>query len=135
MVGLLCVFLAFRRIRPFTPALFPFLYAVMVCVEAPISGTSTNPARSVGPAVISGQWQGWWIYWAGPLIGMFAACLVCSFLANRIEVAKLYQFESDRGGMFRRMSRRETRRLAAVVKWVGGTAQYLRWLSPARISG
>lgn len=107
MVALLCVFLAFRRIRPFTPALFPFLYAVMVCVESPISGTSTNPARSFRPAVISGQWQGWWIYWAGPLIGMFAACLVCSILANRIEVAKLYYFDSDRGGLFRRMSTRE----------------------------
>ena len=61
MVTLLCVFLAFRRIRPFTPALFPFLYAFMVYAESPISGTSTNPARSLGPAVISGQWDGWWI--------------------------------------------------------------------------
>jgi aquaporin Z len=107
MVSLLCVFLGFRRIRSFTPALFPFLYAVMVCVESPISGTSTNPARSFGPAIISGQWQGWWIYWAGPLIGTLVACLVCSFLANRIEVAKLYHFDSDRGGLFRRMSTRE----------------------------
>jgi aquaporin Z len=51
--------------RPFTPAMFPFLYAVMVYLEAPISGTSTNPARSFGPAIVSGQWQGWWIYWLG----------------------------------------------------------------------
>ena len=55
MVTLLCVFLSFRRIRPFTPAIFPILYAVMVYAESPISGTSTNPARSLGPAVISGQ--------------------------------------------------------------------------------
>ena len=46
MVTLLCVFLAFHRIRAFTPALFPFLYAVTVYAESPISGTSTNPARS-----------------------------------------------------------------------------------------
>ena len=50
MVTLLCVFLGFRRIRPFTPAIFPILYAVMVYAESPISGTSTNPARSLGPA-------------------------------------------------------------------------------------
>ena len=31
MVALLCLFLAFREIRPFTPALFPPLYSVMVC--------------------------------------------------------------------------------------------------------
>ena len=104
MVSLLAVFLGFRRLRPFTPAIFPFLYAIMVYAEAPISGTSTNPARSLGPAIISGQWQGWWIYWVGPLIGMLAAVLACSFLAKRIEVAKLYHFDSDRDGLFRRMS-------------------------------
>ena len=61
MVTLLCIFLAFHAIRPFTPAIFPPLYAIMVCLESPISGTSTNPARSLGPSVVSGQWQGWWI--------------------------------------------------------------------------
>ncbi len=37
--------------RKFTPLLFPFFYALMVWMEAPLSGTSTNPARSFGPAV------------------------------------------------------------------------------------
>jgi aquaporin Z len=106
MVSLLAVFLGFRRIRAFTPALFPFLYSVMVYAEAPISGTSTNPARSLGPAIVSGQWQGWWIYWVGPLLGALAACLVCSALAKRIEVAKLYHFDSDHDGLFRKMSRK-----------------------------
>ena len=101
MVSLLSVFLGFRVIRPYTPALFPFLYAIMVWLEAPISGTSTNPARSLGPAVISGEWQGWWIYCLGPLIGAVSAVIACSFLAKRIEVAKLYHFESDRRRIFR----------------------------------
>jgi aquaporin Z len=97
MVALLCVFLGFREIRRFTPALFPPLYGVMVCLEAPISGTSTNPARSFGPSVISGVWQGWWLYWVGPCLGMLIAIIACSRLAKRIEVAKLYHFDSDRG--------------------------------------
>ena len=101
MVSLLAVFLGFRRIRPFAPAIFPFLYAVMVYAESPISGTSTNPARSLGPAIVSGQWQGWWIFWVGPLTGAFVSTLACSFLAKRIEVAKLYHFESDRRRIFR----------------------------------
>ncbi|MFO1429943.1 MAG: aquaporin [Candidatus Competibacteraceae bacterium] len=104
MISLLAVFLGFRRLRPFTPAIFPFLYALMVYWEAPLSGTSTNPARSFGPALVSGQWEGGWIYWVGPVIGSVAACLVCSFLAKRITVAKLYYFDSDRDGLFRRMS-------------------------------
>jgi len=102
MVSLLIVFLAFRRIRPFTPALFPPLYSFMVWAEAPISGTGTNPARSLGPAMISGEWEGWWIYWIGPLLGAFLAMLACSFLAKRIEVAKLYHFDSDRDRLFRK---------------------------------
>ena len=102
MVTLLAVFLGFRRIRPFTPALFPPLYALMVYVESPISGTSTNPARSLGPAVVSGAWEGWWVYWVGPLVGSIAACLACSMLAKRITVAKLYYFDSDRDRLFRR---------------------------------
>ena len=102
MVALLCVFLGFRTIRPFTPAIFPPLYAIMVWAESPISGTSTNPARSLGPAIVSGQWDGWWIYWVGPLIGAFAATLACSFLAKRITVAKLYHFDSDSDRLFRK---------------------------------
>ena len=97
----LCLFLGFRRIRPYTPLMIPVLYAVMVPLEASISGTSTNPARTFGPAIISGQWQGWWIYWVGPLLGMLAGILSCSFLAKRIEVAKLYHFESDKRRFFK----------------------------------
>jgi aquaporin Z len=95
LIAGLCVFLGFRHLRRFTPLLFPFLYGVIVWAEAPISGTSTNPARSLGPALISGRWQGWWIYWVGPLAGTLGAVLACSFLAKRIAVAKLYHFDSD----------------------------------------
>jgi len=105
MVVLLAVFLGFRHLRPFTPAIFPPLYAIMVWAESPLSGTSTNPARTFGPAIVSGEWQGWWIYWAGPLAGMLLAVLACSALAKRIEVAKLYYFDSDRDRLFRRVSR------------------------------
>jgi aquaporin Z len=105
MITLLAVFLGFRKIRPFTPALFPPLYAFMSWAESPISGTSTNPARSLGPAIISGQWDGWWIYWVGPVTGALLAALGCSFLAKRIEVAKLYHFDSDHDRLFRRMAK------------------------------
>jgi aquaporin Z len=104
MVSLLMIFLGFRKLRPFTPALFPPLYSLMVWAESPLSGTSTNPARSLGPAIISGQWDGWWIYWIGPIAGMLLAVLACSALAKHIEVAKLYHFDSDRDRLFRRMA-------------------------------
>jgi aquaporin Z len=34
---------------------------------APVSGASMNPYRSLAPALVSGDWQGWWIYVVGPL--------------------------------------------------------------------
>ena len=105
MVSLLIVFIGFRQIRAYTPAIFPVLFAIMVPLESAVSGTSTNPARSLGPALISGQWDGWWIYWAGPVIGALLASLVCSFLAKRITVARLYYFDSDRDGLLRRLAR------------------------------
>ena len=49
MIFGLFAFLRHRGLRRLTPALFPPLYAIMVWIEAPISGTSTNPARSLGP--------------------------------------------------------------------------------------
>ena len=109
LVGALAVFLAFRNLRRFTPFMIPCLFAVMVGLEAGVSGTSTNPARTLGPAVVSGKWEGWWIYWAGPFLGTLAAVLVFSFLAARIEVAKLYHFSADRGGIFRAMTHRVRR--------------------------
>lgn len=109
LVAGLCVFIGFRKLRPYTPALMPPLFSFMVYAEAPMSGTSCNPARSLGPAIISGQWNGWWIYWVGPMFGALLATLACSFLAKRIEMAKLYRFDSDRDGLFRRMGRAEMR--------------------------
>ncbi|MGD0699724.1 MAG: aquaporin [Trebonia sp.] len=40
---------------------------------APVSGASMNPARSLGPALVLGDWTGWWAYLAGPAIGAVVA--------------------------------------------------------------
>ncbi len=103
LVAGLFVFLRHDRIRPFTPALFPVLYAVMVFLEAPVSGTSTNPARTLGPAVVSGAWHGWWVYWVGPVAGALLGVALFRFTWLReieVEVAKLYHFRHDPHGIF-----------------------------------
>jgi aquaporin Z len=49
------------------------LVALYITVEAPISGMSLNPARSLGPSLATGELDRFWIYLLAPAIGMLAA--------------------------------------------------------------
>ena len=40
---------------------------------APVSGASMNPARSLGPALVLGDWTAWWAYLLGPVAGAVLA--------------------------------------------------------------
>lgn len=50
---------------------------------APVSGTSMNPARSFGPALVSGEWKSYWVYAAGPLLGAAIAVGCALILRGR----------------------------------------------------
>ncbi|MFQ5694931.1 MAG: MIP/aquaporin family protein [Terriglobia bacterium] len=56
-----------------------------ILAGGPLSGASMNPARSFGPALVSGFWEAHWVYWVGPLAGGAMAALLYkgAFLKQR----------------------------------------------------
>ena len=62
-----------HRLHKLTGLCAGVLVAFYITVEAPISGMSMNPARSLASAVPAGHWTNLWIYFTAPVIGMLAA--------------------------------------------------------------
>jgi len=73
------------RLERYTPYFAGVLIAIYIAFETPLSGMSTNPARTLGPALHAGYWPALWIYFAGPTLGMLMAGEV--FLGTRGGVA------------------------------------------------
>ncbi|XP_030323995.1 lens fiber major intrinsic protein-like isoform X2 [Calypte anna] len=46
----------------------------------PFSGGSMNPARSLGPAIVTGVWDDHWVYWLGPVLGAVLAGFSYEFI-------------------------------------------------------
>lgn len=58
------------------PIAIGFIVGANILAAGPFSGGSMNPARSTGPAIVSGDFSEIWIYWVGPLIGGGLAGLI-----------------------------------------------------------
>jgi MIP family channel proteins len=51
--------------------------ALEALFAGPVSGASMNPARSLGPAVVSAHLEHLWVYFVAPLLGALAAIPLC----------------------------------------------------------
>lgn len=84
-------FVSSPRTARWTPLAAWIVIAVLVWRGAPYTGTSLNPARSLGPDLFSASWPGWVVYLVGPLAGAGAATALWALgTKRRTLTAKLF---------------------------------------------
>ena len=69
-----------------------------ILAGGPISGAAMNPARYLGPALVSGNLQFFWLYWLGPLAGGAIAGLLYYYVLQ--ESAHVYLFSGNVNSQF-----------------------------------
>jgi aquaporin Z len=62
-----------RKFARFTGIAAGTLVMLFITFEGPLSGMSMNPARSFASDFVGMKWQGLWIYFVAPVIGMFSS--------------------------------------------------------------
>ncbi|CAL5069249.1 unnamed protein product [Urochloa decumbens] len=70
----------------------------LVLSAGPMTGASMNPARSFGPAVVSGDYKNQAVYWAGPMIGAAVAALAHQILVGPPDAVAAAAQSSSRHG-------------------------------------
>lgn len=73
MMSLVLHFSNHNRLARYTGLFAGALIATYITFEAPFSGMSMNPARTVGSAFSAGIWDALWIYFLAPPAGMLLA--------------------------------------------------------------
>lgn len=86
------------RIASLTGLCAGAMVATYITFEAPLSGMSMNPARTLGSAFSAHTWDTLWIYFTAPLIGMLAAAQVYVKMksAAAVACAKLHHANNKR---------------------------------------
>ncbi len=65
-----------RALAGVAPLAVGFALACGVFIAGPITGGSLNPARTLGPMILAGQFTAVWVYIVGPIIGAVLAALL-----------------------------------------------------------
>ena len=80
------------KIMHFTGIMIGCLLVLYITFEAPLSGMSMNPARTVGSAAVDNEWTGWWVYFLAPVNGMLLAAEIYLWTKGKdaVHCAKLH---------------------------------------------
>ena len=80
MLVIMAVATDFRAVGQMAGIAIGGAVALAALFAGPICGASMNPARSLGPALISGEFQHFAAYVAGPILGALAAAFIYDFI-------------------------------------------------------
>lgn len=87
LLGFVLIFVVFGVTDPNKPdSKIPASLAIGLTVAVghfasiPYTGSSMNPARSLGSAVVANMWDYHWVYWFGPCLGGIAASLLYTYV-------------------------------------------------------
>jgi aquaporin Z len=76
LMGIILFATNHRRLAPFSPLCVSIITVFYFVLCSSISGFSVNPARTFSSAFFAWIWQGIWIYFAAPFLGMVAAAAI-----------------------------------------------------------
>ena len=86
LMGVVLVVTNHRRLTQFSPFFVAFLTDTYFALFSTISGFSVNPARTFSSAAFARIWDGIWIYFAAPCLGMLTAAIVYVHTTGRDRV-------------------------------------------------
>ncbi len=98
MITAVLTFSNSKRLSRWTPVVAGTLVATYISIEAPFSGMSMNPARTLGSSVWAASFQALWVYFTAPVLGMLLAArvYVSRHGAHRVLCAKLHHHNDQR---------------------------------------
>ena len=86
-------------------------------VGVPLTGASMNPARTFGPAVVSGFWELHWLYWVAPIIGGIIAGVIMNYIfVNNAEPETKRRSRASSIGKSQELDKYEKQYLAKLEK-------------------
>ncbi len=91
LILMIFFFTSHARTARWTPLGNWLLVATLVWQGAPYTGTSLNPARSLGPALVAPDLANFWVYVVGPGAGaLLAVAIFAAFRDTHTLTAKLF---------------------------------------------
>jgi aquaporin Z len=89
MTGIFLLIILGATDRRAPPGLAPIAIGLALTlihlISIPVTGTSVNPARSTGPALVKGGWalEQLWLFWVAPLIGAVLGGVAYKWLGGK----------------------------------------------------